>query len=148
MCPQTLTHGQPAALDGLIEQVRDHARRWAEQLAGAETRGELEGFLSHLFHEVRLFKELIDQTDDATGPTDDLAPPPSSPSLLSFSFRVVSAVCFRACRVGAPARSGQDANQVSTRFPEAAVGVKWKCRWAPPATPGPPGSCASTSCRG
>ncbi len=73
MCPQTLTHGQPAALDGLIEQVRDHARRWAEQLAGAETRGELEGFLSHLFHEVRLFKELIDQTDDATGPVDDLA---------------------------------------------------------------------------
>ncbi|MGH7229984.1 MAG: helix-turn-helix transcriptional regulator [Nitrospiraceae bacterium] len=73
MLPNTVIQTQTTGADELIEQIRRQAHQWARQLAGVANRRELEGIVSRLFNEVRLFKELIDQTDEAISPADDLA---------------------------------------------------------------------------
>ena len=73
MSSPTLVSKQTAGVDQLIHQIRNHSLQWAEQLAGTADRRELEGIVSRLFHEVRLFKELIDQTDEAISTADNMS---------------------------------------------------------------------------
>jgi AraC-like DNA-binding protein len=63
MSSHVLVSGPTTGVDRLIDQIRSHSLRWAEQLAEAGARGDLEGAISRLFNDVRFFKELIAQAN-------------------------------------------------------------------------------------
>ncbi|HJU03637.1 MAG TPA: AraC family transcriptional regulator [Nitrospiraceae bacterium] len=74
MSLHTLVSKQTVGVDQLIGEIRTHSLQWAEQLAVAGTRTELEEVVSRLANDVRFFKELIDEVgEDATRPPNDLA---------------------------------------------------------------------------